>query len=80
MLNVLRVRIADGWWVVLLALSMVLAIVLGTSAVGRSVAGSLWLTALLTAATCHGLRVHRGPVPQPCGLPLVSKGTGVNGL
>ena len=74
-LNVRRVRMAEDWWAVLLALPFVLATAPGTSAVDRSVAGPLWLTALLTAAACHGLRVRRAPVPQPCGLPLASKGT-----
>ena len=71
------VRIADGWWAVLLALPIVLATALGTSTVDRSVASPLWVRALLTAAACHSLRLRRGPVPQPCGLPLASKGIGL---
>jgi hypothetical protein len=63
MVNVPGVRIADGWWAVLLALPIVLATALGTSTVDRSVAGPLWVTALLTVAACHGLRLRRGPVP-----------------
>ena len=76
-LNVRRVRMVDDWWAVLLALPLVLATAPGTAAVDRSIAGPLWLTLLLTAAACHGLRVHRAPVPEPCGRPLASQGTGV---
>jgi hypothetical protein len=63
MLNVPGVRTADGSWAVLLALPIILATAVGTSAVGGSVAGPLWLTALLTAAACHGPAGRRGPVP-----------------
>ena len=75
LLNVPGVRMADGSWAVLLALPFVLATAVGTSAIGGSVAGSLWLTALLTAAACHGPAGSSGSGPRPCRLPLASQRT-----
>jgi hypothetical protein len=74
-LNVPEGRMADGSWAVLLALPIVLATAVGTSAVGGSVAGPLWLTALLTAATCHGPAGSLWSDPRPCRLPLASQRT-----
>jgi hypothetical protein len=75
MLNVPGVRMADGLWAVLLALPIVLATAVGTSAVSGSVAGLLWLTALLTAAACHGPAGSSWSGPRRCRMPLAAQRT-----
>ena len=80
MLNVLRVRMADGWWAVLLALPIVLATAVGTSAVG---AFCCW--SAVAHGPTHGRNVSRPagsswPGPPPCGLPLASRALSGTGL